>query len=299
MRVIVTGAAGYLGGHVVDRLAHEGHEITALVREASRASAWLRERARIASCDLSGAIETELLTGHDACVHLAVLWPDASAQPEIDDSSASARLFDALGHARVGHVVYVSSAAVHRPFRASMREDDRLIGADAYGAAKIAGEAFLRASAAAHGFRANVVRAGPCVGPSADPERAPKTPNPIAAIHRALVEDARVRVNTHEGRQLTSCLDLSQTIHRMLGDPNAPDTLLCMSGRRTSWSEVAQALARKLDRHDLVDVVDGPRDASSFDTTLIEHFLGRTLDADAALNAHLDQLLATSSRNAG
>ena len=254
MRAIVTGAAGYLGGHVVDRLANEGHTITALVRDATHASAWLRERARVVSCDLAAPLETTLFERQDACVHLAVLWPDSSAQPEIDDITASARLFDALGRAGVGHVIYVSSAAVHRPFRANMREDDRLVGADAYGAAKIAGEAFIRASAAMHGFRASVVRAGPCVGPSADPGRAPKTPNPIAAIHRALVEGERARVVAHEGRQLTSCLDLSQTIHLVLGDPNAADTLLCMARRTTTWAEVARALAAKMHRTELVDV---------------------------------------------
>jgi nucleoside-diphosphate-sugar epimerase len=293
MRVIVTGAAGYLGGHVVDRLANDGHTITALVRDATRASAWLRERARVVSSDLATPIETPLLEGHHACVHLAVLWPDSSAQPEIDDITASARLFDALGRASVGHVIYVSSAAVHRPFRAGMREDDRLVGADAYGAAKIAGEAFLRASAVTHGFRASVVRAGPCVGPSGDPARARKTPNPIAAIHRALVEGERARVNTHEGRQLTSCLDLSRTIDRLLADPSAPDTLLCMSRRTTTWAEVAHALAAKMDRPELVDVTPGERDDVSFETTRIEGFLGRVLDAEDALDAHLDALIAT------
>jgi UDP-glucose 4-epimerase len=298
MRVIVTGAAGYLGGHVVDRLAIEGHTITALMRDATRASPWLRERARVVSCDLAGPIEAALLEDHDACVHLAVLWPDASAQPEIDDVSASVRLFEALGRASVGHVLYVSSAAVHRPFRANMRESDRLIGADAYGAAKIAGEAFLRASAATHGFRASVVRAGPCVGPSADPDRAPKTPNPIAAIHRALVEGRRARVVSHEGRQLTSCLDLSQTIHLVLGDPSAADTLLCMARRTTTWAEVGHALAAKMQRTELVDVTPGERDDVSFDTTRIEGFLGRVLDADDALDAHLDALMA-STRHEG
>lgn len=298
MRVIVTGAAGYLGGHVVDRLAIEGHTITALVRDATRASPWLRQRACVGSCDLAGPLTTATFEHHDACVHLAVLWPDASAQPEIDDVTASARLFDALGRASVGHVVYVSSTAVHRPFTGTMRESDRLIGADAYGAAKIAGEAFLRASAATHGFRASVVRPGPCVGLGADSNTAPKTPNAIAEMHRSLVEGRAVRVVEGEGRQLTACADLATTIGRVLTDPTAPDVLLCTDREITTWTSIAERLADRLSCRSLIEITprEGASTVPSFDTSLIERFLGRAIDVNDALDAHLDWLIASNAR---
>lgn len=298
MRVIVTGAAGYLGGHVVSRLAQDGHVVTALVRDATKASAWLQERARVVSCDLAEPIEPRTFEDHDACVHLAVLWPDASAQPEIDDVTASARLFDALGRASVGHVLYVSSAAVHRPFRANMRESDRLIGADAYGAAKIAGEAFLRASAATHGFRASVVRPGPCVGLAADPSAPPKTPNMILEMHRSLVEGRVVRVIEGEGRQLTACADLATTIARVLADPSAPDVLLCTDREVTTWTSIAKRLADRLSCRSLIEITarEGASTVPSFDTNLIERFLGRAIDVNDALDAHLDWLIASKAQ---
>jgi uncharacterized protein YbjT (DUF2867 family) len=38
MRVLVTGATGYVGGRLVEQLLHKDHEVTVLVRDADRAS---------------------------------------------------------------------------------------------------------------------------------------------------------------------------------------------------------------------------------------------------------------------
>lgn len=292
MRVIVTGASGYLGGHVVERLAADGHAVTALVREPSRASAWLRERADVRVGDLAASIDAEPLRGHDACVHLALLWPVASAQPEIDDVTASARWFETLGRAGVGRVVYVSSAAVHRPFGPRMREDDRLRGADGYGAAKIAGEALLQASAATHGFSASVVRPGPSIGLSAEPGCAPKTPHAIAALHSALRAGRGVQVSAREGRQLTSCVDLAACIAAVIAAPQAPELLLCMSRQITTWAEIAQALAERIERPGPIELIarEGGEPIASFDVMRVEGFLGRILSPHDALAAHLDWL---------
>ena len=40
MRVLVSGAGGFLGRHVVDRLLQRGHEVRAIVRPASTEPTW-------------------------------------------------------------------------------------------------------------------------------------------------------------------------------------------------------------------------------------------------------------------
>jgi uncharacterized protein YbjT (DUF2867 family) len=38
MRVLITGATGYVGGQLLPKLVQKGHEVTCMVRDASRFS---------------------------------------------------------------------------------------------------------------------------------------------------------------------------------------------------------------------------------------------------------------------
>lgn len=73
MNVWVTGATGFVGRHVIQRLAMEGHDVTAIARSAERAAAmpW-RNEVEFVSCDL--ADHSDLLQNHplpDVLIHLA------------------------------------------------------------------------------------------------------------------------------------------------------------------------------------------------------------------------------------
>lgn len=70
MKVVVTGATGFIGRRLVARLLDCGHEVTALSRDVERARRVLPVRCRIECWD-GTAPPTELLSGADAVVHLA------------------------------------------------------------------------------------------------------------------------------------------------------------------------------------------------------------------------------------
>jgi len=84
MRIIVTGGAGFIGSHLVDRLLDDGHEVVAVddfdpfypraVKEANLASASARPGFRLVELDVRDAAGVEALareTGPDAIAHLA------------------------------------------------------------------------------------------------------------------------------------------------------------------------------------------------------------------------------------
>jgi nucleoside-diphosphate-sugar epimerase len=74
VRVIVTGATGFVGRHVVDRFLREGHSVVAVARSSERASGmdW-NGQAELLLCDL--AVDSAPVIGRlssvDALVHLA------------------------------------------------------------------------------------------------------------------------------------------------------------------------------------------------------------------------------------
>lgn len=94
MRVLVTGGAGFIGSHLVDRLLADGHEVVALDnfdpfyadarKRSNLRSAAASPRFRLVELDVRDAPALERLTGDfapDAFVHLAA---KAGVRPSID-----------------------------------------------------------------------------------------------------------------------------------------------------------------------------------------------------------------------
>lgn len=91
MRVLVTGATGFVGSAVVRALRADGHEVTGLVRDPARAQAVAATGARLHRGDmLDPSSYVPLVSDVDAVVHAAQL-----AVPARLTAARSRRLFDA------------------------------------------------------------------------------------------------------------------------------------------------------------------------------------------------------------
>ncbi len=72
MKVVLTGATGFIGSHVLEDLLKHGHEVTALVRDAAQADAVAARGATPAVVDLYDAPTVARLLGDaDGAVHTA------------------------------------------------------------------------------------------------------------------------------------------------------------------------------------------------------------------------------------
>ncbi len=74
LRLIITGATGFIGGHVVGAALARGHAVTAVGRDETKAGAWA-SRVRFVAVDLhADGFDPSVLGTADAMLHLA--WPD-------------------------------------------------------------------------------------------------------------------------------------------------------------------------------------------------------------------------------
>ena len=162
MTVLVTGAAGYIGSVVAERLLGHGHAVAVIddLSQGHRAAVPagaafvkgdLRDRTRLA--EVMSAVRP------DAVVHLAAeaLVGESATEPakffEVN-VSGGLNLLDTMRAAGVRRLVFSSTAAVYgEPEEVPIREDAPLRPVNAYGASKLAFEQALPWYASAYGLR--------------------------------------------------------------------------------------------------------------------------------------------------
>ena len=166
MRFFLTGATGFVGGHIVDQLLAAGHGVTALVRSPARAAGLAERGVRLLRGDLHdrGAL-AEGAGEADVVLHVAALTgavDEAEFLAANREGTANVVAASAQAPARP-RVVYVSSMAAGGPARRGVPKrdasDDRPV--TMYGRSKLAGEEVLRAS----GHPAVILRPPTVYGP--------------------------------------------------------------------------------------------------------------------------------------
>ncbi|MEU8567106.1 NAD-dependent epimerase/dehydratase family protein [Streptomyces pathocidini] len=126
MRVLVTGATGFLGGHLVDGCAGEGHRVRALVRPDSDAGRLRRTPGvEVVYGDLADTASLwRAAEGVDAVHHTAARVTDFGTRTQFWDTNVAGtrRLLEIAQRSGAHRFVYVSTpSALMHP-----REGDRL-----------------------------------------------------------------------------------------------------------------------------------------------------------------------------
>jgi nucleoside-diphosphate-sugar epimerase len=98
MKVVLTGATGFIGSHVLSELQSHGHEVTAVVRDDAHASTVAARGATPAVADLYDrpALES-LLRGADGAIHTASPGDATSADLDSAVVDAATSAFDGTG----------------------------------------------------------------------------------------------------------------------------------------------------------------------------------------------------------
>lgn len=180
MRVLVTGGAGFIGSHLVDRLMVEGNRVTVYDNLSSGKEEFIRQHL---GNPKFGLIKADLLNldllmentkGYDMVYHLAAN-PDAREgiiKTRLDLEQNTITTYNVLESMRVNNIrkiVFTSSGTVYGETPAvSVAEDyGPLLPISLYGASKLACEGLISAFCHIFDMQAWMFRLGNIVGPRA------------------------------------------------------------------------------------------------------------------------------------
>jgi len=146
VKILLTGAGGFVGSHVATELLARGHEVRAVRRQgiASEAFAGIAHRVEEVQLDLFGADAAHLdslVRGVDVCVHLAwyaVPGKYLAAPENVECVAGSLRLLRALARNGCRRAVFVGSCFEYEFGPEPLREDGPVQPQSLYAASKLA-----------------------------------------------------------------------------------------------------------------------------------------------------------------
>lgn len=246
MRYLITGAAGFLGSAIANRLSNEGHNVRgvddlstgnpdALVPEVQFTRGDVNDRPKLWT----------LLQDIDCVYHLAarVLVPESVLYPREYNQvnvGGTVTLMEAMRDVGVSRVVFISSGAIYGDQDVQpVKEDARANPRSPYAVSKLSAEYYVHSIGMLWGIETVVLRVFNTYGPGQHlpPVHAPVIPNFL----RQAAQNGTLVING-DGNQTRDYVYRNDVVDAMVAASSAPDinqqTINVGSGVETSVREL-------------------------------------------------------------
>ncbi|WP_136805730.1 NAD-dependent epimerase/dehydratase family protein [Desulfosediminicola flagellatus] len=169
MKVLVTGASGFTGSVLAEKLLEQGHEVRAFVRNKSKMKSPNAHRMEVIESDIT---DTEAMKraveGIEIVYHIAALFRQAGVPDQVYwdvNVTATENLLKLSHEAGVKRFVHCSTVGVHGHIENPPADENyRFSPGDIYQITKLAGEQKALDYYKETGFPVSVVRPGPIYG---------------------------------------------------------------------------------------------------------------------------------------
>jgi UDP-glucose 4-epimerase len=252
-RVLVTGGAGFIGSHVVDRLIEAGHEPRILDLRPSP----YRDDVETVIGDMCVLDDVRrAVTGCDAVAHLAAAADVGEVQQdpilaEQLNARGTVNVLEAARELGVGRVVYASTIWVYSDVEAERVDEETplLPPAHLYTATKLAGELYCRSYRELYGVESTILRFGIPYGPRARPAAV----IPIFVRKALAGEPLTIAGGGTQSRRFVYVEDLAEGVVRGLAPEAANRTYNLVSDEDVTIKQIAEHVRDAIGDVELVE----------------------------------------------
>ena len=269
MKAFVTGAAGFIGSNLVDRLLAEGHEVTGFDNLSTGFTDFLEQarqcgKFRFVRGDLLDAnAVTNSIGGADFVFHLAAnadvrRGPEHPRKDLEQNTLATSNLLEAMRASGIRKIVFASTGSVYgEPDVFPTPESAPFpVQTSFYAASKLAAEALISAYTAAYGFQAWIFRFVSILG-----ER--YTHGHVFDFYKQLLEHPERLDILGDGRQRKSYLHVQDCVSAILvALERAPQPVNILNLGTDEYCEVNDSvrwIAERLELSPQLCYAGGPR----------------------------------------
>lgn len=272
--VLVIGANGFLGSHLVDGLSADGHKVTAFDRFNFSQPMFERHDVRIIRGDfLSRSDLDRAVIGQRIVMHFLSTTTPATAEsdPTVDirtNVAQTVELLEACVEAGVEHVFFASTggAIYGLQSKSEYSEDDPAHPVSPYGIGKLAIENYLGYFRTKHGLGSTALRISNPYGPRQRNRKQGLIP--IALRHIALDQPVVRFGNGSMVRDYIYVDDAISMIRSMVGTPPRSSVYNIGSGHGRSVNDVIASLRRVTGRE--ITIIDRPVPPTFVDRVVLD-----------------------------
>ena len=249
-KLLVTGGAGFIGSHLVDKLVHDGHEVVIIDNLSTGKKEYINPRARFEQKDIRDYASIEpVFKGVEAVFHLAA---DARLQMSIDDPltthatnvTGTLNVLYAAHKAGVKKVVFASSCAVYGDIeKLPLKETMQCSPLSPYGLHKYMGEQYCRVFANLVGLPTVALRFFNVFGPRKTADGAYPMVIPIFLKQRAAGESMTIVGDGEQTRDYVHVRDVvAACVAAWQSAVGGGEIINIGNGRQISINDIARML---------------------------------------------------------
>lgn len=269
-KIVITGAAGFIGSHVADRLAGDNELLLiddfSIGPRENLAQFEATSNVRIAEADITNREQMrELIDGAQVVIHMAISCLRTSLNSPLlshdINSGGTLNVLMAAHEARVERFSYVSSSEIYGTAQSvPMSESHPLAPTTIYGASKLAGELYALAYWRTYGLPVSIIRPFNTYGPREPFAGARAEVIPRFALQLDAGRSPVVYGNGTQTRDFTYVADTADGIVAATAcDELVGDVVNIAHGKEASINHIAKLLGALTNRSEIPVTHSDPR----------------------------------------